>query len=193
MPQAGKYPDVIVMAYLKSSLKECLCITVRWLECVVLPGRLLWVMVDTESTELRWLENVHAGVSQEHPRSSTTDDVECFFSVMRDAAGWNFTQEHAQVQFWKIGRVLETHWPGLAILLVQVSAQSLLRRSLPGLQRHSAFKTQETWGEYQMRVTSSFGATLPVTNSLSVRLQFHSRPLALPPPPTCPIQWGSTS
>ena len=27
----------------------------------------------------------------EHPRASTTDDVECFFSVMRDLVGTNFT------------------------------------------------------------------------------------------------------
>ena len=27
----------------------------------------------------------------EHPRSSTTDDVECFFSVLRDMVGKDFT------------------------------------------------------------------------------------------------------
>ena len=27
----------------------------------------------------------------EHPRSSTTDDVECFFSVLRDMIGRDFT------------------------------------------------------------------------------------------------------
>ena len=27
----------------------------------------------------------------EHPRASTTDDVECFFSVLRDSVGKDFT------------------------------------------------------------------------------------------------------
>lgn len=27
----------------------------------------------------------------EHPRSSTTDDVECFFSILRDTVGKDFT------------------------------------------------------------------------------------------------------
>ena len=31
------------------------------------------------------------GFRPEHPRSSTTDDVECFFSVLRDMVGKDFT------------------------------------------------------------------------------------------------------
>lgn len=39
---------------------------------------------------------VHAG-TLEHPRASNTDDVECFFSVLRDHVGTNFTLK--QVKF----------------------------------------------------------------------------------------------
>lgn len=31
------------------------------------------------------------GLPVEHPRAGTTDDVECFFSVLRDVVGKDFT------------------------------------------------------------------------------------------------------
>ena len=37
------------------------------------------------------------GLPSEHPRSSTTDDVECFFSVLRDTVGKNFTLKQVQL------------------------------------------------------------------------------------------------
>ena len=35
--------------------------------------------------------NLANGIPVEHPRSSTTDDVECFFSILRDTVGKDFT------------------------------------------------------------------------------------------------------
>ena len=35
--------------------------------------------------------NSSHGMPPEHPRSSTTDDIECFFSVLRDVVGKDFT------------------------------------------------------------------------------------------------------
>ena len=32
-----------------------------------------------------------SGLPLEHPRAGTTDDVECFFSVLRDVVGKDFT------------------------------------------------------------------------------------------------------
>ena len=34
------------------------------------------------------------GLPLEHPRAGTTDDVECFFSVLRDVVGKDFTLVH---------------------------------------------------------------------------------------------------
>ena len=33
------------------------------------------------------------GIPPEHPRASTSDDVECFFSVLRDMVGKDFTHK----------------------------------------------------------------------------------------------------
>ena len=46
---------------------------------------------DIESREWKRREYANTGHMQEHPRASTTDDVECLFSIMRDLAGKHFT------------------------------------------------------------------------------------------------------
>ena len=43
----------------------------------------------------------------EHPRASSTDDVECLFSMMRDAIGQNFTVQQVQFGFRKVAMELE--------------------------------------------------------------------------------------
>ncbi len=49
-------------------------------------------MVTTiESREQKRIWNINNGIPPENLRASTTDDVECFFSTMRDALGKNFT------------------------------------------------------------------------------------------------------
>ena len=49
------------------------------------------VIANIESREWRRGFNVREGIPPEHPRACTTDDVECFFSVLRDAVGKDFT------------------------------------------------------------------------------------------------------
>ena len=44
-----------------------------------------------ENGEWRRKYNVENGIPPEHPRASTTDDVECFFTVLRDTVGKDFT------------------------------------------------------------------------------------------------------
>ena len=42
------------------------------------------------------------GVPPEHPRASTTDDVECFFSILHNFVGKHFTVEQVQFEFRKL-------------------------------------------------------------------------------------------
>ena len=46
------------------------------------------LVADIDSRE--WSQH-SLGIPVPHPRSCTTDDVECFFSIMRDSVGKNFT------------------------------------------------------------------------------------------------------
>ncbi len=49
------------------------------------------LLVNIESREWRRQFNAENTIPPEHPRASTTDDVECFFSVLRDMVGRDFT------------------------------------------------------------------------------------------------------
>ena len=49
------------------------------------------LIVDIESHDWRRSFNKANKIPPEHPRSSTTDDVECFFSILRDMVGKDFT------------------------------------------------------------------------------------------------------
>lgn len=51
------------------------------------------LIMDIESREWRRKFNLENHISPEHPRASTTDDVECFFSVLRDMVGRDFTHK----------------------------------------------------------------------------------------------------
>ena len=53
------------------------------------------LIVDIESREWHREFNNLNKIPPEHPRASTTDDVECFFSILRDMVGKDFT--HKQV------------------------------------------------------------------------------------------------
>lgn len=58
---------------------------------------LIALAANIETREWRRTSNKANGIPPEHPRSSTTDDVECFFSVLRDNVGKNFTMKQVYV------------------------------------------------------------------------------------------------
>ena len=55
------------------------------------------LLADIESREWRREFNIREGIPLEHPRASTTDDIECFFSVLRDGVGKDFTLKEVHV------------------------------------------------------------------------------------------------
>ena len=54
-----------------------------------------------ESCECKWRELATRAEKGENPRGSTTDDVECLFSIMRDLAGKHFTLRQAKYTWRK--------------------------------------------------------------------------------------------
>ena len=55
-----------------------------------------------ESIEYKRKHNLDHHLPIENPRASTTDDVECFFSVLRDAVGKNFTLKMVKNEMRKV-------------------------------------------------------------------------------------------
>ena len=58
---------------------------------------LIALCADIESREWRYKVNSAQGIPPPHARSCTTDDVECFFSVLRDSVGKDFTLKQVHV------------------------------------------------------------------------------------------------
>lgn len=56
---------------------------------------------DIETRQWRHNYLLTIGLPPEHPRSSTTDDVECFFSILRDMVGKDFTLKQVQLHDYK--------------------------------------------------------------------------------------------
>lgn len=49
------------------------------------------LIANIEGREWCRIENIRSGWKPEHPRASSFNDVECFFSMMRDSIGQDFT------------------------------------------------------------------------------------------------------
>ena len=63
---------------------------------------LIALTTDLESRECKWMTNMEEGLPAENPRASTTDDVECFFSVLRDFVGKHSTVKLVQFEYRKL-------------------------------------------------------------------------------------------
>lgn len=63
---------------------------------------LVALIADIESREWRRGFLTREGLPEEHPRASTTDDVECFFSVLRDSVGKDFTLKEVYTYITRI-------------------------------------------------------------------------------------------
>ena len=127
----------------------------------------------------------------EHPHASTSDDVECYFSMMRDAIGQSFTAKQVQYGFRNVTlEFVKCLNPDLPFYYHTSSHTRYSEGPLPDFNQASAklkrkgrrLPRRELFG-----ASSSRRATLPVQGSLSVRTQFHNHPLELPPPPTASI------
>ncbi len=131
------------------------------------------------------------GRGLEHPRASSTDDVECFFSMMRDAIGRNFTTKEMKYGFRKVCIEFNKRIDPDLQFFYHTSCHS---RYHEGPQKDFS-KPKKKPPRKSKRVPrreqpSAFGlrrATLPVRGSLSVRPKFHNQPLELPPPPSFPV------
>ena len=124
----------------------------------------------------------------EHPRASTTDDVECFFSMMRDAIGRNFTAQQVKLGFRKVAlEFIKRMDPDLPFYYHTSTHTRYSEGPLPNFNTASA-KAKRKGKRVPRRETSTAifarRAALPVHSSLSVRTQFHNHPIDLPPLPS---------
>ena len=122
----------------------------------------------------------------EHPRASSTDDVECFFSMVRDAIGRNFTTKEVKFEICKVFTEFAKRVdPDLPFYYHTSSHTRYYEGPQPEFDKPSKKRPKERRIPRREQ-PAAFGprrATMPVRGSLSVRPQFHNIPLELPPPP----------
>ena len=70
--------------------------------CGLTRESLIVVTTDIESREFRRIERASMNLPPEHPCSATTDDVDCFFSVMRGMIGEDFSLKQVKFGFRKV-------------------------------------------------------------------------------------------
>lgn len=145
-------------------------------------------MTNIEGCEHRRRRNATSLSPPEHPRSCTTDDVECFFSVIRDTIGKNFTVKEVKHSFKKIViEFLKRLNPELPFFYHTSTHVRFREGPLASFNEPSSDKPRRKHARPPRReqpaVFAPGRASMPVRGSLSVRAQFHNQPVELPPPP----------
>ena len=150
---------------------------------------LVAVITNIEGHEWRRRETLNRGGKAEHPRASSTDDVECFFSMMRDTLGQNFSTKEVGFGFRKVCFEFSKRLnPDLPFYYHTSSHTRYYEGPLPefNVPARKPRKTSRAPRREQPSVFAPRRATMPVRGSLSVRPKFHNVPLDLPPLPTGP-------
>ena len=127
----------------------------------------------------------------EHPRSGTSDDVECFFSVMRDTVGRNFTTKVVKYSFRKICSEFMKRLDDELPFYYHTSTHTRFREGPgPDFSEESCLPKRKSNRPPRREQPAAFvsrRATMPIRGSLSVRPKFHNLPVELPPLPSVPI------
>lgn len=148
------------------------------------------VTTNIEGREHLRQEQVNSGSSLEHPRAASTDDVECFFSMMRDTIGQNFTTKELKFGLRKIlSQFSKRIDPDLPFYYYTTAHSRYYEGAHPDFDKPSPKQPKESRIPRREQ-PAGFGqrrATMPVRGTLAVRPKFHNVALELPPPPTTPI------
>lgn len=127
----------------------------------------------------------------EHPRASTTDDVECFFSLLRDNLGKDFTLKHVQYEWRKCClEFMKRLDPSLPFYYFTSSHDRFYEGPRPDFSLPPTTKSKRNPRHQRPRRFEQSGslakgrATLPVPGTKSLRMQFHNIPVDMPPPPS---------
>ena len=139
-----------------------------------------------ESREWRRRENREP----EHPRASTTDDVECLFSIMRDMVGDHFTLQCVKYNWRKVCNEFHKRLDPTLPFYYHTSSHDRFyegdRPSFDQLQGKSSKNNPRTQRSRVVEQLSHMAGrvSLPTAGSRSTRSTYHNKPIELPPPPS---------
>lgn len=136
--------------------------------------------------ETEWRRHQSTQTHPEHPRASNTDDVECFFSVLRDLVGANFTLKQAKFAWRKVCIEFQKRIdPSLPFYYFTSAHDRLYEGPRPSFNEAVGNKKSKRVPKGEQIASLVTGrATLRVRGSLCVRPQFHKQAVSIPPPST---------
>ena len=142
------------------------------------------LITNIEGREWHRRESINEGLVAEHPRTSTTDDVECFFSSKKDTIGQNFTTKQVKFGIQKVYSEFIKHLdPDLPFFIIH-QATSVFTKALYPVSTTSQSpnrKSRESLEENSRLPLHHRRATMPVRGTTSVQPKFHYLPLEFPP------------
>lgn len=144
------------------------------------------LITNIEGREWHRRKVIDSNRKPEHPRASTTDDVECLFSLMRDSIGQNFTTKQVGFNIRKVYTEFTKRLDPDLPFFYHTTAHTQYREGpLPNFNTPllKPPKKKRVPRREQPAAFAPRRATMPVQGSLSVRPRFHNVPLELPPPP----------
>ena len=157
---------------------------------------LIAVTTDIESREAKRITNMEEGLPPEHPRASTSDDVECFFSMLRDCVSKHFTVKQVQFEFRKLSsEFLKRLDPDLSFYYFTSAHDRYQEGPLPDFDQPRPRERKTSRNPRHMRVPQrdQLGSLVPgrttmvTPGTLSLRARFHQVAVELPPPPHADI------
>ena len=142
-----------------------------------------------ESREWVRRRNRAMNLPPEHPRASTTDDVECFFSILRNMIGMHFTVKDVRLAWRKVCIELRKRLDrNLPFYYYVTKHERFFEGDRPTFE---VFKKPKHNPRHQpIRKKDQPGQLVPSRSSLvqsgqrSIRRTYFNVPIELPPPPT---------
>lgn len=146
------------------------------------------LLTNIESQEYVRRQHLHQNESPEHPRASSTDDVECFFSVLHNQLGLNYNLKAIQNR-WRVicNEFTKRIDPDLPFYYYTSEKNRYRIHDMPSFDKPTS--TRPARLDFQRLIRrEDVGhvvvgrTTMPVRGTRTVRQQFHSNPASLPQP-----------
>ena len=152
---------------------------------------LIGIIANVESQELVRQKRAQLQIPPEHPRSSSTDDVECFFSVMRDLVGKSFVLRKVWDEWRKINEEYSKRLNrSLPFYYHSAAHDRFYEGDKPQFNKPRSTTTrleQARPARREMGALHAIGrasiVSNPVRGSQHIRQKFHNLPVPLPQPP----------
>ena len=136
-----------------------------------------------------WMRRcLNEGFPNEHPRATSTDDVECFFSVLRSMIGDHFTSKSVMFEWRKIclefSKRIDVDLPFFYYTSTHDRFFEGDRQSFDKYVKPVSNPREQRVRRREQPGNLAVGrATLIKAGAKSIRRQFHNLPVELPPPP----------